>query len=202
MENRQFERVGSNEVRRCEARLVAASNQNLHDLVEEGKFRADLYHRLNVVAFTIPPLRERKQEVSQMAERFLETHAKEFDVTPPILSNEVQRSFEAYPWPGNVRELRNAIERVVALVPEGDTAQINDLPSDIVDFVNASAGSSGANCMNSKQGNRLAEARYDAERTRLQDAIDRNNNNRSLAAIELGISRVTLYKKMHKYGLI
>jgi transcriptional regulator with PAS, ATPase and Fis domain len=202
VEDRCFERVGSNEVRQCKARLVVASNQSLHDLVEEGEFRADLYHRLNVVAFSVPPLRERSEEIPRLAEVFLGKYSEEFQLKPPVLSEEVSAALQQYSWPGNVRELRNAIERVVALVPEGGTAQIKDLPSLIVDFVESGGILPRLRGAERANGNRLAEARHDAERQRLQEAIRRNNNNRSQAASELGISRVTLYKKMHKYGLI
>ena len=117
LQDKQFERVGETRTRVADVRIVAATNRNLDDAVREGHFREDLLFRLNVVEITVPPLRERREEILPLARSFLEFFARAARRAPPQLSPEAEKAFLAYAWPGNVRELRNAIERAVILSP-------------------------------------------------------------------------------------
>jgi DNA-binding NtrC family response regulator len=176
--------------------LIVASNRPLEGEVEAGRFRSDLYHRLNVVQFAVPPLRERVAVIRPLAETFLTECCARHGRPVPRLSSEALAVLEAYHWPGNIRDLRNVVEQVVVF-GSGPTVELCDLP----DRLRSSAGASNVSQEETGGGNGLAKARRDAEKGRLIEALRRNNDNRSSAAAELGISRVTLYKKLHKYGL-
>jgi len=117
LQDRQFERVGETRTRVADVRIVAATNRDLDRAVREGQFREDLLFRLNVVEVTVPPLRERREEILPLARSFLAFFARAARRAPPQLSPEAEKAFLAYAWPGNVRELRNAIERAVILSP-------------------------------------------------------------------------------------
>jgi two-component system, NtrC family, response regulator AlgB len=117
LQDKQFERVGETRTRIADVRIVAATNRDLDEAVRGGHFREDLLFRLNVVEITVPPLRERREEILPLAQSFLAFFARAARRSPQQLSPEAERAFLAYPWPGNVRELRNAIERAVILSP-------------------------------------------------------------------------------------
>ena len=197
VEDRVFEPVGSNKTQKLQARLIVASNKPLEQEVAAGRFRADLYYRLNVVAFNLPPLRERTGGIPSLANSFLADYAGRAGRTGLSIAPEAMRALEAHPWPGNIRELRNVIERAVAL-SVGPTIQLEDLPETFSDpglavcfkLAEASAVST------------LAESKDQAERERIEKALERNGNNRLRAAAELGISRMTLYNKLRKLGVM
>src|SRR5205823_696753 len=115
LQEREFERVGESRTIRVDTRVIAATNQFLEDEVEAGRFRDDLYYRLNVVPIYLPPLRERREDIPDLARYFLERHSEEHRRDPPRLTPEVLRLLEAHDWPGNVRELENYMERAVVL---------------------------------------------------------------------------------------
>jgi two-component system response regulator HydG len=203
VDERVFEPVGSNRPQPVRARLVAVSNAPLEREVAEGRFRADLYHRLNVVAFALPPLRERRQAVAPLAQRFLAEFAgrNRPDVTGIAL--EALRALEDYDWPGNVRELRNVLERAVALCP-GPQVQRGDLPEAIRSAGPASPAAVAGWRAGPVAGEpaTLGRSAEEAEVRRILEALHKHRNNRLRAAAELGISRMGLYNKLHKYGLI
>ncbi len=195
MDERVFEPVGTNQPQPLEARLIVASNRRLDDEVAAGRFRADLFYRLNVVGFHLPPLRERPQIVPHLARKFAADFAARAGRTTPDLLPEALLALEAHDWPGNVRELRNVIERAVALCP-GDAIGLYDLPDTLRKLVPAlRAARVGASAT-------LARSKEEAEKQCIAGALQRHRNNRLRAAAELGISRMTLYNKMHKYGLM
>jgi transcriptional regulator with PAS, ATPase and Fis domain len=200
VEDRVFEPVGSNETMPIRARLIAASNRSLAEEVAAGRFRADLYYRLNVVSFDLAPLRARPGFVRDLAKLFVSEFAVRTARETSELTEEALAALEAYPWPGNVRELRNVIERTVILAtqPVIDRA---DLPEAITrkdsPAVLALPGGPATNGTPT-----LAQSTTDAEFSRIVAALQRNGNNRLRAALELGISRMTLYKKLHKYGMM
>jgi DNA-binding NtrC family response regulator len=196
VEERAFEAVGSNESRTVRARLIAATNRSLADEVGAGRFRADLYFRLNVIDFHVPPLRERREAIPHLANKYLTSFAAAHGGGPKLLSAPAQEALGNYSWPGNIRELRNVIERAVALCPE-NTIELHDLP----EAVRACWSESDPQGATIPLSNGLAHARREAERSQLADALRRNKNNRSHAAADLGISRVTLYKKLRKHKL-
>jgi two-component system response regulator HydG len=201
VEERVFEPVGSNKSLPLRARLIAATNRVLEGEVTAGRFREDLYYRLNVVGFCLPPLRERAGVIPSMVRQFITEFATRNARHVHGIVPEAVPALQAYDWPGNVRELRNVIERAVALCP-GPEIQISDLPEAIrcVAELPPSAVSAGP-VVQVRRGT-LAQTKEDAEAARITAALARNGNNRLRAAAELGISRMTLYKKLNRYGLM
>jgi two-component system, NtrC family, response regulator HydG len=196
IETGEFEPVGGNEIKHCQARIIVASNWDLEDAVQRGKFRQDLYYRLNVMSFHLPPLRERVQDIAPLvrglAARFNTKFRKDlFDVGPRALE-----ALENFPWPGNIRQLENAVQQSV-LVSSGPELLFDHLPEQIRVHQPAARESVAEPPRDSLIHNREA-----LERNVIQRALAKNGYSRSRAASALGISRVTLYKKMKKYGMM
>jgi DNA-binding NtrC family response regulator len=207
VEERVFEPVGSNKPLPLRARVIAVGNVALEREVEAGRFRSDLFYRLNVVGFYLPPLRERRVAIQPLARQFLTEFAGRnrpdvHDFTPAAL-----RALEQYSWPGNIRELRNVIERAVALCA-GPEVDLDDLPAPTREMAPTRptylipAEAPISTPADTLPGTTLAESREETEIRRIQEALLRHRNNRRRAALELGISRFGLYKKLHKYGLM
>jgi two-component system response regulator HydG len=203
-DERVFEPVGSDRPQPVRARLVAASNAPLEQEVAAGRFRADLYYRLNVVGFHLPPLRERPRAVPALAARFLREFAARNRPDVAGLSAEAVQALVGYRWPGNVRELRNVVERAVALCP-GPLVELRDLP----EAVRAGAAKPAVglppvapSALTAGGAVTLRQSKAEAEVRRIGEALQRHGNNRLRAAAELGISRMGLYKKLHKHGLM
>jgi DNA-binding NtrC family response regulator len=197
IETGEFEPVGSNETRRCTARIIVASNWDLEEAVRQGKFRQDLYYRLNVMAFHLPPLRERVQDIAPLvrgvAARYNTKFRKDlFDVSPQALD-----ILEAFPWPGNIRQLENCVQQAV-LLSSGAELLPEHLPQAVRDYHLAAPPLPPV----ADRPESLSHNRAVAERNVIQRALANNGYSRSRAASALGISRVTLYKKMKKYGLM
>ena len=189
LEDREFERVGGTEVVRVDVRVIAASNKDLGQLVARQAFREDLYYRLNVVALTIPPLRNRREDVLPLANHFIEKLNRQMGTKIRGVSPDALLVLQAHDWPGNVRELENAIERAVNL---GATYMIerDHLPAYLGSAPPAQGGETGYRAS--------VEA---AERDALVRALEASGGNKSLAARHLGMSRSTLYDKMQRLGL-
>jgi len=204
VEEHVFEPVGSNRVQRMEARLIVASNRVLEDEVAAGRLRLDLYYRFNVVGFHLMPLRERRELIAPLVDHFLRQLADRAQQTPCVMAADALRALQDFAWPGNIRELRNVVERAFALCPSLQI-ESSDLPevvfkdTPIVTRVAVSTPSPAAVAAISAS---LAETRQEAEAQHISDALLRHKNNRKRVAAELGISRMTLYKKLHRYGLI
>jgi transcriptional regulator with PAS, ATPase and Fis domain len=195
IETGEFEPVGSNETQHCRARIIAASNWNLEEAVESGKFRRDLYYRLNVMSFHLPPLRERVQDIAPlvggMAARFNTKFQKElFEISPVAMG-----ALQAFPWPGNIRQLENVVQQAV-LVSSGPELLLQHLPHPVQEYAWTRTPDTRA------AGDSLYQSRELAERSIIQRALSSCTYRRGRAAKLLGISRVTLYKKMQKYGLM
>ncbi len=213
VEERAFEPVGSTQTLELQARLIVATNRGLDELVAKKRFRSDLYYRLNVVSFELPPLRDRPAVIRHLASAFLEGFSSKSGRRAEGLDVGALAAMEAYSWPGNIRELRNVIERAYALAP-GPLIMAADLPpaigecglgtaSRLAKFLGRIAiDENNLPAALATESGELAKARHAAEERHIVEALLRNNNNRSLAALELGISRMTLYKKLHKYGLV
>jgi DNA-binding NtrC family response regulator len=207
VDERVFEPVGSNKPQPLRARLIAVSNLPLEPEVAAGRFRSDLYYRLNVVGFFLPPLRDRRSAIAPLAVQFVAEFAARNRPDVRGLSPAAVRALEGYAWPGNVRELRNVIERAVALCP-GPEVQPRDLPEAVRTAQSrppapASAWPAlAAPAPLPAQPTTLAQTREETEIRRIQEALVKHRNNRRRAAAELGISRMALYKKLHKYGLM
>ena len=182
----RFQRIGSNAEIRVNARILAATNRNLEEEVKAGRFREDLYYRLNVVELNIPPLRERREDILPLAQQILADLTK----GRARLSNAVSGALERYPWPGNVRELRNAMERA-ALLSGGDLILPEHLPAKIM----SAAGPAGSAGHEPADAGKLEEI----ERTAVLEALRKNNFNRTETAKALGISRRALLYKLQRF---
>jgi DNA-binding NtrC family response regulator len=188
IETGEYEPVGSNQTKTCKARFVVASNWDLEEAVGRGMFREDLYYRINVLSFHLPPLRERVQDIAPlvrgMADRFNTKFRKDlFDISRPALA-----ALQAFPWPGNIRQLENFVQQAV-LVSSGPELLLEHLPQPVRDHHPAVSASS------------LSHNRQQLERDVIQRVLATTGCTRTQAASALGISRVTLYKKVKKYGL-
>jgi len=211
IENRVFEPLGSNKSIAFRGRIAAASNSQLEQLIEKGQFRADLYYRLGVVDLHIPPLRERREDIRPIAEQTLGDYATRNGLSVRSISQEVMELLEVCQWPGNVRQLRNVIQRSASLCC-GDQIELTDLSERLVkdarsSRLNSTSTATGAPVNSdltaeTEAGNHsLAESRAKLEANRIQCVLREVGNNRTKAAIQLGISRTMLYKKLAKYGL-
>lgn len=199
LEERVFEPLGTARSHAFQARVIAATNRNLDAEVAAGRFRADLYYRLNVISFEIPPLRARQEAILPLAVKFLDSYSRAAQRTISGFSAAAAAALKNYQWPGNVRELRNVVERAVAL-SYGQTVDVADLPEAIQD--GCADGRPSAELEPVGPVNKLAAARSGGERRRLCEALERHNDNRTHAAAELGVSRVTLYKKLRNHGIV
>jgi two-component system, NtrC family, response regulator AtoC len=185
---RVFERVGGNKPINADVRLVAATNRDLAKMVAEGKFREDLYFRLNVVQLHLPPLRERTEDIPLLADHFLREAARENDKPARELTSDAMRCLVAYPWPGNVRELRAAIEHGVVM-SNGPKITLRDLPATVRSAAPGTAAMRGPLPLN------LGETEFALMRRALAEC----KGNRTLAAEKLGISRRTLHRKLREH---
>ncbi|HSO06441.1 MAG TPA: sigma 54-interacting transcriptional regulator [Pelomicrobium sp.] len=192
LQEQEFEPLGSNRMEKVDVRVIAATSRDLRRLVEEGRFRADLFYRLNVLRIEVPPLRDRREDLEALAEVMLERIAERTGIAPRELTADALATLAAYPWPGNVRELRNVLEQVTMLSEETRlTAQsfVDVLPDLVIDAQQPPVLTP-----------RLSEAVAEAERAAIREALRQVNGNKVAAARLLGISRATLYEKLQGMG--
>ena len=210
IQDRSFERVGDTQVRRVDVRLLTASNRNLEDEIAEGRFRDDLYYRINVVALELPSLRDRTGDTPLLVEHFLKIYAEEYGKPIRGLAPEALALMVAHPWPGNVRQLENAIERAV-LVAQGNMLQLSDFSNDLLRGVadgvstrplTAIQGDSVTIQIGLQGLSSLKEALELPEREIIRHALKRSGGNRKKTAEFLSVNRTTLFNKMKKYGLM
>ena len=195
-EERAFERVGGNQTLRADVRLIAATNKNLEKLVAEGKFRDDLYFRLNVVHITMPPLRERKEDIPMLVRGFLRHFCKANEKPLLDLTADAMNALLTYNWPGNVRELRTAIEHGVVMA-HGPKITLRDLPVNVRQATGASlpGGITPTKAFGEKSS---ALDLHETERRLIMQALATTNGNVTAAAKKLGISRRTLHRKINE----
>ncbi len=189
LQEKRFERVGGEETIMVDARVVTATNKDLKVEIENGRFREDLYYRLNVVNIHIPPLRERKEDIPLLAAAFIKEFAAENGKPVEGIDSKARSMLYNYSWPGNIRELRNTIESAVVMC-KGNIIQPDDLPPGVMqdsdnDFIRIAVGSS------------LAEAEHEI----IRSTLSANNGNKSKTAGVLGIGRKTLHRKLSEYGV-
>ena len=197
LQEKEFERVGGEETLQADVRVLAATHQPLRQMVTEGRFREDLFYRLEVIPIRLAPLRERKTDVPDLVEHFL--HKKCAEMGRPLrrLTAEAMKTLTAYPWPGNVRELENVIERTIVL-SDGNEVDVNDLP-----LVFDEGGRQGAFVDNLESTNemgltlRLEELEYQL----IAQALEQAEGVKTKAAEILGVKTSALYYKLDKYGL-
>jgi len=188
LQEQRYQRVGGRQEIQVDTRLVAATNADLQQLIENGKFREDLYFRLAVVTIRLLPLRERGEDIVLLAREFLRRYAAQESRGNLVFAPDAVRAIERHPWPGNVRELQNRVRRAV-IMASGSRITANDLELDTV----KSAATSG--------GTTLRQAREQVEREMIQQTLKRHAGKITSAAAELGISRPTLYELMDKLGI-
>jgi DNA-binding NtrC family response regulator len=195
-EDRAFERVGGNQTLHADVRIIAATNKNLETLVKEGKFRDDLFFRLNVVRITMPPLRERKEDIPLLVRGFLRHFCKINDKPLLELTADAMNALLTYDWPGNVRELRTAIEHGVVMAT-GLKITVRDLPMAVRQTAGAllPRGISPAKAF----GERVNPLDlHETERKLILQALTATNGNVTAASKRLGISRRTLHRKINE----
>lgn len=193
LEDKTVVRVGGAEERKVDVRVVAATNRDLAARVQEGSFREDLFYRLNVVSLELPPLRDRGDDVTMLAEHFLASFCQTRGRKPPKLAAATKRKLTAHNWPGNIRELRNLMERV-AYLTDDVTVQPEELS--IIDR-GPSRGTDGELAIEGE----LTEATFEFQRRHIARAIDRTRGNVAAAARDLGLHRSNLYRKMGQLGM-
>lgn len=190
LQERTFTRVGGNEPKEIDVRVIAATNKNLEDEIKAGRFREDLFYRLNVVPFRVPALRERKDDIEILVKHFGEQFAREGGFRTKNLSKEALELLKTHNWPGNVRELKNFIERIYILTP-GDFVDVHDLK-----FAGLTERSSGEGELMT-----FREARAQFERDFLIKKIFENQGNISKTAEVIGLERSYLHRKIKTYGI-
>ncbi len=181
LQNKEIHVVGSSHVRKIDTRIIAATHKDLKAMVLKGFFREDLYYRLNVIDITVPPLRERKDDILFLVHHFSERYSKELDRTPPVFSDDTLQAMKAYHWPGNVRELENLIQRLVVIV-DNPVIEMADMPSHMRYQAAANVGDFRS----------LAEM----EAEYIQNVLCSVGGNKTRAAGILGIDRKTLRSKL------
>ena len=183
IENRQISKIGSNQVITTDIRLISATNRNLESMVQNGLFREDLLYRINTIQIELPPLRERGNDISILAEFFLKKYSSRYNKPNLRINQQAHEKLLRYQWPGNIRELQHTIEKAVIL---SETSLIK--PDDLF-FRNAAT-----------TGNRSVNTIEEMENKMIQEALEKNNGNFTAAAEQLGITRQTLYNKLRKSG--
>lgn len=193
LEEQRFTPVGGNASMRVDVRVIASTNKDLEREIEVGGFREDLYYRLNVIPFQLPPLRERKEDIQELTRYFLEDFARKYARKPPTFTRKALELLEGYPWPGNVRELRNIMERVIIMTPQ-QRLDVFDLPEAILRrTILPSPESDGAVS--------LQDAREKFERAFILEKLMEHKGNVNRAAQALQIERSNLYRKMRQLGI-
>jgi len=198
--DQSYSRVGGQRPVKVDVRVLSATSRNLQDEITAGRFREDLYYRLNVVPVRLPPLRERREDIPELVSHFLARIAAERRMAAPTISEEAMAALQAHDWPGNVRQLRNIIERTLILAPGDRLARIEVdlLPPEVLDNQSAM---SGANTGMAIMGSPLREAREAFEREYLKIQIRRFSGNISRTASFIGMERSALHRKLKALGI-
>jgi transcriptional regulator with GAF, ATPase, and Fis domain len=219
LQTRQFEPVGGTRTVQVDVRLIAATHQDLKRLIAEGKFREDLFYRLNVISITLPTLAERREDIHELSLHFLKRSSERLGKTITQLDDDALDALKRYVWPGNIRELENVLERAVVLA-EGECITPQDLPREVLDWRSYSVKPTSARSASEPKTSggvrrerdeepvaagvsAFARGRLDelAERDVIEDALRSANGNKAKAARLLGLPRSTLFSKLRKYRI-
>ncbi|WLR52218.1 sigma 54-interacting transcriptional regulator [Bacillus tianshenii] len=190
LQEKEVEKIGATGSKSIDVRVIAATNQNLEEMVDKGEFRLDLFYRLNVLAIPIPPLRERNGDLVTLTNYILQKLCRQMGKQVAGITDSAMHALSEYSWPGNVRELQNVLERAVNMVDDGERIDSNHLPEKVT-----------GTCL-VKEVRSLKQTLEDAEKKALLDALAVNNGNKSKAAKLLEVSRSTFYEKLKKHHLI
>jgi len=194
LDEQKFERVGGSKTIEVDVRIVAATNKNLEEKISEGTFREDLYFRINVIPLIVPPLRERKDDISILANEFLKRFTKELNIEEKKMLPEAMDILENYQWPGNVRELKNIIERLVIMTRDNVIK-----PEDIIPAIRGKSSSS--NHSNTFTQDTFKEAKEKFERQYIIQQLSQFDNNVSKTAEAIGVERSHLHRKLKKLNI-
>ncbi|MEO7564774.1 MAG: sigma-54 dependent transcriptional regulator, partial [Sphingomicrobium sp.] len=197
--DQSYQRVGGQRPVKVDVRVLSATSRNLADEIAAGRFREDLFYRLNVVPVRLPPLRDRREDIPELVSHFLARIAAERRMSSPTITEDAMAALQAHDWPGNIRQLRNVIERTLILAP-GDRAQcieVDLLPSEILEGQSGMSGNSAMAIM----GSPLREARESFEREYLRIQIRRFSGNISRTATFIGMERSALHRKLKALGI-
>jgi two-component system nitrogen regulation response regulator NtrX len=198
--DQSYQRVGGQRPVKVDVRVLSATSRDLAQEIAQGRFREDLFYRLNVVPVRLPPLRERREDIPELANHFVARFAAERRIVTPALSDEAIAALQAHEWPGNVRQLRNIIERTVILAPceQVERLEVDMLPSEILENQGSTGLSSQAMTI---MGSPLREARESFEREYLRIQIRRFSGNISRTASFIGMERSALHRKLKALGI-
>lgn len=199
LQERKFERVGGEKTIEVDVRVVAATNKNLEHEMKEGAFREDLYYRLNVLPFHVPPLRDRHQDIPMLAKHFLKSYCHKENVEDKQLSDGVIKALSAYNWPGNVRELKNIIERL-AIMTQDDVIDVSALPAEIRMAADKETKIKPDHSITMDYSD-FKEAREVFEREFIRTKLEENEWNVSKTAEEIGLERSNLHRKIKNYSI-
>ncbi|MDF2569877.1 MAG: transcriptional activator of acetoin/glycerol metabolism [Sporomusa sp.] len=192
LQQKEFYRIGDSKCRVMDARVIAATNQDLRQLVDQGKFRLDLYYRLKVIYIEIPPLRERIEDIGDLVPHFVTKFCAKFGLQQMDISPDLLQHLCNCRWPGNIRQLENCIENMIALSNGETVLTIEDLPDEYKDNLQE---------LSVNSGNKLSLQNNDMERKTIMQALKDSNGNVAAAARQLGIGRTTIYRKINKLGI-
>jgi len=195
LEERKITRIGGKRSIPVNVRIVAATNRNLEEEVRKGNFRLDLLYRLNVFTILIPPLRERKNDISQLVDFFIHKHSNALNLSIQSITRNAMDKIMAYDWPGNVRDLENAVQSAMILTTDG-IIQLEHLPLRVKGYEQVDTSA-----VIETENNSIREINAQVEKEIILEALKKHNYNRTLTAEGLNISRKTLFNKMKKYGL-
>jgi DNA-binding NtrC family response regulator len=194
LQDGEFQRVGGSEAIRVNVRILSATNQNVEELVKTGRFRQDLYYRVNVFPIRVPPLRERAEDIPLLVDHFIEVANRKLRKAIRGMSPAAMSVLMTYAWPGNVRELENVVQRTM-VVAKSDIVELDDVPREL-------RGDNDASPRKPNDLRGLARASTElVEKQTILDALAKTGGNVTHAAKALGISRATLQNKMKAYGL-
>lgn len=197
LQEREFERVGGNNTIKVDVRIIAATSSNLDQMVKEGSFREDLYYRLNVIPINLPPLRERREDIPLLLQRFVRHFCETHKLAPKTVSPEVMKALMAYEWPGNVRQLENVVERMVALTGLRTVIVRSDLPAEMQ---NRDSLAHMPLIDIPEEGISFDAVVGDLERQLILQSLRKTNGNKKLAAKLLNLKRTTLIEKIKRIG--
>lgn len=202
LQEQRYERVGGTETLMADVRVVVATNKDLEQEIKAGRFREDLYYRLNVIPFKVPSLKEHIMDLPLLVKHFTEAFARESGNKKKVFTNEALKVMMNYEWPGNIRELRNFVERLFILIP-GDLIDVEDLQMVGLEFDGPilDAGAIDQILNDEASGQSLREARARFERDFIRKKLEENNGNISRTAEIIGVERSHLHRKMKSYGI-
>jgi len=195
LQEKKFERVGGTKIIETDVRVLAATNKDLEGEMEEGRFRQDLYYRLHVIPLTVPPLRERKEDIPLLAHHFIREFSLEEEGPQKRITDDAMAVLMAHDWPGNVRELKNIIERLI-IMTTGDVIDAPDIPPLIRESRKADLPGMALHPADS-----LKEARKEFERKYILTKLAENDWNITRTADAIGLERSNLHKKIKSFGL-